>query len=67
MALTSSQIENIAADAVNLCDALERHGVGSPRASEWVAGAMMAIVIAETEIPVREPDPLDIRNPLEPQ
>ena len=58
MTLTQNQITNIADDAVNLHDALIDRGATQKLAGEWVRGAMLAIVMHETEdAPETSPEP----------
>jgi hypothetical protein len=51
MALTTQQIENITADAVNLMASLKAAEVDTNTARTWVSSAMMAIVMAEADPP----------------
>lgn len=57
MTLTQNQITNIADDAVNLHDALMTRGVPKNAAYTWVASAMLAIVMHETEDAPETPEP----------
>jgi hypothetical protein len=51
VALTKRQIDNIAADARNLRDALMTQGTEYAVANEWVKGAMLGILMYETDPP----------------
>ena len=54
MALTRSQIEHIAADAYDLRAAMLSRGADIAVANEWVKGAMLGILMYETDPPGEE-------------